>query len=172
MAVSGSRPSGLTAGAPPPPPFTASRVSIVTTVEAGGCSTRAFRVLLIDNRPERRELMRHLLAGTGLVAPEVAEAATAGEATAMLARADLDVDVVVIEIQLPVALGLEMIAALRAQSPALRIVVCSFHGDETTKAQAAAQGADAYLDKPVSSLSLQDLLRGFAEDSPSWLMDA
>ena len=171
MGTSGSRPSELTAGAPPPPPFTASRVGIVTTVEAGGC-TRAFRVLLIDNRPERRELMRHLLAGTGLVAPEVAEAATAEEATAMLARADLDVDVVVIEIQLPVTLGLEMIAALRAHSPALRIVVCSFHGDETTKAQAAAQGADAYLDKPVSSLSLQDLLRGFAEDSPSWLMDA
>jgi CheY-like chemotaxis protein len=171
MAVSGSRPSELTAGASPAPPLTASRVSIVTAVEADGC-TQAFRVLLIDNRPERRELMRHLVAGTGLAAPDVAEAATAAEAMAMLARGDHDVDVVVVEIQLPVALGLEMIAALRSHSPALRIVVCSFHGDEATKAQAAAQGADAYLDKPVSSLSLQAVLRGFAADSPSWLMDA
>jgi len=139
-------------------------VSIVTTVEAGGCAP-AFRVLLVDNRPERRELMRHLVAGTGLAGPDVAEAADAAEATALLDRDDRDVAVV--EIQLPVSLGLETIGALRSRGRGLRIVVCSFHGDEATKALAVAQGADAYLDKPVSSLSLQAVLRGFASESRS-----
>jgi len=136
----------------------------VTTVEAGGCA-QPFRVLLIDNRPERRELMRHLVAATGLVAPDVAEAATLDEATAIL---DRDVrEVVVLEIQLPVTHGIEIVAALRSRRPGLRIVVCSFHHDDATTARALAEGADAYLDKPVSPVSLQAVLRTFASESPS-----
>lgn len=121
--------------------------------------TTALHVLLVDDRPERRELMRHLVASTGLVAEDVAEAPALAEAMAILDRDDQEV--VVLEIQLPVSVGLEAIATLRGRSADLRIVVCSFHGEAATKAQALASGADAYLDKPVSSLSLQDLLRGF-----------
>jgi CheY-like chemotaxis protein len=133
----------------------------VTTVEASG-SAPAFRVLVIDNRPDRRELMRHVVAATGLATPDVAEAGTVAEATALLDGGDRDV--VVVEIQLPVPLGLETIAALRSHAPGVRIVVCSFHRDEATKERARAEGADAYLDKPVSSRSLQDVLRGFASE--------
>ena len=137
----------------------------MTTVEASGSAPPAFRVLVIDNRPDRRELMRHVVAATGLAAPDVAEAGSVDEATALLDGGDRDV--VVVEIQLPVPLGLETIAALRSHAPGVRIVVCSFHHDEATKEQARAEGADAYLDKPVSSRSLQDVLRRFASESPS-----
>lgn len=133
----------------------------MTTVEAE-CSP-AFRILIVDNRADRRELMRHVVAGTGLAASDVAEAATADEATALL-HGDGS-DVALVEIQ-PVALGLETIAALRRHSPALRIVVCSFLHDEATKARAQAQGADAYLEKPVSTRSLHDVLRSFAVEPP------
>jgi len=132
----------------------------VTTVEAEG--SQAFRVLIVDNRADRRELMRHVVAGAGVAASDVAEAATADEAAALL-HGD-GCDVVLVEIQMPVALGLETIAALRRRSPASRIVVCSFHRDEATKAEAQAQGADAYLDKPVSTRSLSDVLRRFAAE--------
>lgn len=135
----------------------------MTTVEEDGCA-RPFRVLLIDNRPERRELMRHLVAATGLVAPDVAEAATLVEATAILDTDDREV--VVLEIQ-PVTQGLEIVASLRSRWPGLRIVVCSFHRDDATMARALAEGADAYLDKPVSLVSLQAVLRTFASQSPS-----
>ena len=135
----------------------------MTTVEAAGCS-RDFRVMVVDNRADRRELMRHVVAATGLAAPDIAEAGTAAEATALLDRGECDI--VVVEIQLPVALGLETIAAVRSHSPGSRIIVCSFHRDEATKARAQAEGADVYLDKPVSSRSLQDVLRGFASESP------
>ena len=93
--------------------------------------------------------MRHVVAGTGLAAPDIGEAGTAAEAMAALDAGGYDV--VVVEIQLPVAVGLDTIAALHSHSPGLRIVVCSFHRDEATKARAQAEGADAYLDKPVSS---------------------
>jgi DNA-binding NarL/FixJ family response regulator len=69
--------------------------------------------------------------------------------------------VAVVEIQMPVNQGLEAIAALRRRSPALRIVVCSFHGDPATKELALGGGADVYLDKSVSSESLKDVLRQF-----------
>jgi CheY-like chemotaxis protein len=130
----------------------------MTTVEAA--ASPAFRVMIVDNRSDRRELMRHVVAATGLAAPDIAEAGTAAEATAVLDQGGCDV--VLVEIQLPVALGLEAIAALRSHSPAAKIVVCSFHRDEATKARAQAEGADVYLDKPVSSRSLQDVLRDFA----------
>ena len=136
----------------------------MTTVEARE-SGKALRVMLVDSRPERRELVRHLVASTGLAAAEIAEAANAAEAIALLDRGDRDV--IVVEIQMPVSLGLETIAALRSRSSGLRIMVCSFHRDPTTKALALAQGADAYLDKPVSSVLLKAVLREFFPEPPS-----
>jgi CheY-like chemotaxis protein len=131
---------------------------MVSTVESTG-SVTLLRVLLVDNRPERRELIRHLVQGTGLAGIEVGEAGSGAEAVELLDRADRDVAVV--EIQMPVNQGLETIAALRSRSPALRIVVCSFHGDPATKELALGAGADAYLDKPVSSESFKRVLRQF-----------
>ncbi|HET9690169.1 MAG TPA: response regulator [Acidimicrobiales bacterium] len=115
------------------------------------------RVLLVDGRAERRGVVR-MIVETGEHAGEVvAEASTAEEAVAKVDR--LHIDAAVVEIQMPVTAGLEVIAALRADHPRLVIVVCSFHGDATTRAQAAAAGANAYLTKPVSGRQLQAALR-------------
>jgi two-component system chemotaxis response regulator CheY len=116
------------------------------------------RTVLVDVRPERRLLFRNLVESTGMAGPDIAEAAGAAEAAELLEQADRDV--VFVEIQ-PVNDGLETIAAVRSRSPGVRIVVCSFHGDPDTKAQALAGGADVYLDKPVSSFRLTTVLRGF-----------
>ena len=89
------------------------------------------RVMLVDARPERRELIRHLVQGTGLAGLDVEEAGSGAEAVELLDRVDRDVAVV--EIQMPVNQGLETIAALRHRAPDLRIVVCSFHADPATK---------------------------------------
>ena len=115
--------------------------------------------MLVDARPERRELIRHLIEGTGLAGLDVGEAGSGAEAVELLDRSDRDVAVV--EIQMPVSEGLEAIAALRRRSSDLRIVVCSFHGDAATKELALGGGADVYLDKPVSSESLKGVLRQF-----------
>jgi CheY-like chemotaxis protein len=118
----------------------------------------ALRMIVIDIRPERRQLLRNLVESTGLAGPDIVEVATTAEAVELLEAEDRDV--VFVEIQ-PVSQGLETIEVLRNLSSGLRIVVCSFHGDTDTKERALARGADAYLDKPVSSFSLTRLLRGF-----------
>jgi CheY-like chemotaxis protein len=115
-------------------------------------------MVVVDNRPERRHLLRNLVESTGLAGPDVVEAATTAEAVELLEQQDHDV--VFVEIQ-PVSQGLETIEVLRHLSSGVRIVVCSFHVHPETKERALARGADAYLDKPVSSFSLTRLLRGF-----------
>jgi CheY-like chemotaxis protein len=128
------------------------------------------RVMLVDARPERRELIRHLVQGTGLTELDVDEAGSGAEAVELLDRADRDVAVV--EIQMPVNQGLETIAALRRRSPDLRIVVCSFHADPATRERALGGGADIYLDKPVSSESLKSVFRQFFPEAGTVPADA
>ncbi|MGH8991084.1 MAG: response regulator [Acidimicrobiia bacterium] len=127
---------------------------------AGG--TSGLRVVVVDSRTERRHLFRNLVESTGLVGPDIAEAVGATEAVEFFEAEDCDVAFV--EIQ-PVAEGLETIAVLRQVSSGLRIVVCSFHRDAATKEQALARGADVYLDKPVSSYALTNVLLGFFPDA-------
>jgi CheY-like chemotaxis protein len=123
------------------------------------------RMVLIDTRPERRGLLRNLVESTGLAATEIGEAASTAEAVELVDRQDPDVAFV--EIQMPISQGLETIAVLRGRSSGLRIVVCSFHHDPATKESALARGADAYLDKPVSSFRLKALLQGFFPEPAS-----
>src|SRR5258708_25708320 len=141
---------------------------MVSTVDATEASPR-LRVMLVDARPERRELIRHLVEGTGLAGLEVGEAGSGAEAVELLDRSDHDVAVV--EIQMPVSQGLEAIAALRRRSSDLRIVVCSFHGDPATKELALGGGADVSPDKPVSSESLKGVFRRFFPEDPTVVPD-
>lgn len=129
---------------------------MVSTFESTA-TTQPLRVMLVDARPERRELIRHLVAGTGLAQLDVGEASSGAEAVELLDQSERDVAVV--EIQMPVHDGLEAIGALRRRSSELRIVVCSFHRDPATKEQALGQGADIYLDKPVSSEALKGVFQ-------------
>ena len=137
---------------------------MVSTFEASETG-HLLRVLLVDARPERRELIRHLVQGTGLAEPDVEEAGSGAEAVELLDRVERDVAVV--EIQMPVNQGLEAIAALRRRSSDLRIVVCSFHADPATKELALGGGADVYLDKPVSSETFKRVLRQFFPEAPT-----
>jgi DNA-binding NarL/FixJ family response regulator len=115
------------------------------------------RVVVIDGRHDRRELMRYVVEQGG---PDVSVVGYAdGQASAVEAVNRLTANAVLLEIQLPVAEGLDTISRLRHNYPALRIIVCSFHQDPNTKRAALARGADAYLIKPLSPRDLHALLR-------------
>lgn len=106
------------------------------------------RVVVIDHRHERRQLMSHV---TRLGGDDVTIVGFAEDPAGAVDAVDrLDATAVVLEIQLPIALGLETISALRKARPALRIVVCTFHDDDDTRLAAISSGADDYLIKPLS----------------------
>jgi len=113
------------------------------------------RVVAVDPRGERRQVMRRLLEHT-FGPEEIAEADSATSAIEVVARCQPDA--VILEIQMPLEVGLDTIDTLGRMSPRPRIVVCSFRHDAATVAAAIDRGADAYLAKPAGSAELRAAL--------------
>ena len=110
------------------------------------------RVVAIDSRSERRQVIRRLLEHCFEPA-EIAEADSREAAIELVGRCRPDV--VVLEVAMPLAEGLDTITALRLMSPPPRIVVCSVHHDAVTVQAALDRGADAYVSKPAGSAELR-----------------
>jgi DNA-binding NarL/FixJ family response regulator len=115
------------------------------------------RVVAVDSRSERRQVIRRLLEHSFTPA-EIAEADSRPAAIELVGRCHPDL--VVLEIQMPLAEGLDTITDLRQLSPPPRIVVCSFHHDAATVVAALDRGADAYVAKPADSAELRAALLG------------
>ena len=114
--------------------------------------------------------MRRVVEGTEAGAIVVAEADD--EAAAQTLVDQHHADAVVLDIQMPIELGLRAITGLRARFPDLAIVVCSFHLDRSTRERALAEGANAYLAKPISPRELNATLRGLCPILPPEAMVA
>lgn len=137
------------------------------SADAGRSRSHGFdsRLVVIDGRADRRQLMTHVLEQAGDV---VVVGHADGPVSAVDAVDRLQPDAVLLEIQLPVSQGLDTISALRDDFPALAIIVCSFHGSAATKRAALDRGADAYLVKPVSLRDLRAVLRQTPRPSTSY----
>ena len=107
------------------------------------------RVVLVDDRRDRRSVMRQVFEHSGVAATVVGEADTGDDAVALVEHHGAQV--AVIELAMPVADGLAMVSEIRRRLPDLTIVVMSFATDASIRTQALAEGADAYLVKPVSA---------------------
>jgi CheY-like chemotaxis protein len=114
----------------------------------------SLRVALVDSRPERREVMRHVVEGGVTGAVVVVEADTGDDAVAGIGAHN--VEIAIVEIQMPVEDGLRTVAALRQHYPRLGIIVCSFRFDADIQTEARLQGADRYFRKPVRRDELND----------------
>ncbi|MDQ6838588.1 MAG: response regulator [Actinomycetota bacterium] len=114
------------------------------------------RVVVVDHRHERRQLMSHVISLAGDDVTVVGYAEDPDGAVEAVDR--LAANAVVVEIQLPVARGLETITALRQARAVLPIVVCTFHDDDDTRLAAISSGADAYVIKPMSPRDIYPLL--------------
>ena len=113
------------------------------------------RVVAVDSRGERRQVMRRLLEHS-FQSDEIAEADSRTAAIEVVGRCHPDV--VVLEIQMPLEVGLDTIDTLGRMSPRPRIVVCSFRHDAATVLAALDRGADAYVTKPAGSAELRAAL--------------
>ena len=131
----------------------------------GPSTTLTLPIVLVDNRPERRQLMRRVVESSHAGAVVVGEADTAAEAIAMID--EKQADVAIVEVQ-PVDQGLQTITELRAAYPNLGIVVCSFHFRSETQDRARECGADVYVAKPITPGELSVALAGLASVPRHW----
>jgi two-component system KDP operon response regulator KdpE len=102
----------------------------------------AGRILVVDDEPAIRRLLRNTLRVHDYT---VLEAATVAEALELLARER--VDLLILDLGLPDGDGLEVIRTLRTGSQ-LPVIVLSSRADERGKVQALDAGADDYVTKP------------------------
>ncbi|MGI8809477.1 MAG: response regulator transcription factor [Acidimicrobiales bacterium] len=128
--------------------MTANTETLSPTSEAEADAV-SVRVVLVDSRPDRRAVMRQVFEHSGVDAAVVGEAD--GEADAVALVEQHGAELAVVELPMPLRDGLATVAALRHRFPDLAIVVISFNTDVAVKEQALADGADAYLLKPVSA---------------------
>ena len=113
----------------------------------------ALRVLVVDDEPPIRKLLRMGLSTQGY---EILEAQNGKTALALLAEKP---DLVILDLGLPDMQGLELLRMMRARNESVPIVVLSSRGDEGAKVEALDLGADDYVTKPFGMDELLARLR-------------
>jgi two-component system KDP operon response regulator KdpE len=116
-------------------------------------SAAPLKVLVIDDEPPIRKLLRMGLNAQGY---DTIEAASGKAALEVLARKP---DVVILDLGLPDIQGLDLLRTIRARDELVPIVVLSSRGDETAKVDALDHGADDYVTKPFGMEELLARIR-------------
>ncbi len=111
-------------------------------------------VLVVDDEPGHRLMVRAVLADKGW---RVAEAADGGSALAAL-RSGQAVDVVLLDMRLPDMDGLAILRAVRELRPGLPVVMLTAFGSVGSAVEAMKKGAYDYLTKPADNDELEAVL--------------
>jgi two-component system KDP operon response regulator KdpE len=106
-------------------------------------SAAPLRVLVIDDEPPIRKLLRVGLSAHGY---QIVEASNGKMALDLLS--EQAPDLVILDLGLPDMQGHELLRTMRARNDSVPIVVLSSRDDETGKVQALDSGADDYVTKP------------------------
>ena len=106
-------------------------------------NVQGLRVLVVDDEPPIRRMLRTSLAAQG---HQVDEAEDGAAALTALGRNTFDI--VVLDLGLPGIDGFEVIRQLRERGSTVPIVVLSVRADEAGKVRALDMGADDYVTKP------------------------
>jgi len=106
-------------------------------------SAAPLRVLVIDDEPPIRKLLRVGLSAHGY---QIMEASSGKMALELLGGQTPDL--IVLDLGLPDMQGHELLRTMRARNDSVPIVVLSSRDDEAGKVQALDSGADDYVTKP------------------------
>jgi len=105
-------------------------------------SAAPIKILVIDDEPPIRKLVRMGLSGHGY---DVLEASNGKIALELLEKKP---NLIVLDLGLPDIDGFDLLRRIRHREPSLPIVVLSSRGDEAGKVAALDLGADDYVTKP------------------------
>lgn len=115
-------------------------------------SSAPIRVILADDHTLVRSGIRRILENQpGVVVVE--EAADGRAALAAVRR--LDADVLVLDLKMEGSDGIEVLKAVKADRPELKVLILTMHAGREYVARAVQEGADAYL---LKDSAVQDLM--------------
>jgi DNA-binding NarL/FixJ family response regulator len=116
------------------------------------------KVLIVDDHPIVRAGLRRLLTAEPEI--EVREAATGKEALVQVR--EYRPDLVVLDLNLPGVGGLEVIARLKLDDPAVRVLVLTMHDNAIYVTRALQAGASGYVSKNAPPDELLEAMRRVA----------
>lgn len=119
------------------------------------------RVLIVDDEPQIRRILRTTLSGAGY---EVKEARDGHEA--QVALREFRPDLILLDINMPGMGGVEACRQLRADSAAA-IIMLTVRNAEADKVAALDAGADDYVSKPFSTPELLARVRAALRRQPA-----
>ena len=119
------------------------------------------RVLMVDDEPQIRKLVRVNLEARGYA---VQEAASGQEALSLFSPQAFDL--IILDLVMPGLGGIEVCARIREQSDT-PIIVLSAHGEEELKVQALDAGADDFVTKPFGHEELLARMRALRRRAAS-----
>jgi two-component system KDP operon response regulator KdpE len=120
----------------------------------------AGRILVVDDDPQIRRVMRVTMTGHGYEVDDV----TTGEAALESLRADA-FDLVLLDMNMPGLGGLETCRLIRAQSE-VAIIMLTVRDSEADKVGALDAGADDYVTKPFNTAELLARIRAALRRAP------
>ncbi len=123
----------------------------------------AGRILVVDDDPQIRRVMRVTLSGQGYEVDDAKD----GDA-ALLKLRDERFDLVLLDMNMPGMAGLEACREIRAQSD-IAIIMLTVRDTETDKVEALDAGADDYVTKPYNPPELLARIRAALRRTPSML---
>jgi pSer/pThr/pTyr-binding forkhead associated (FHA) protein len=142
--------------APPPRPF-----------DPG----RQFQVLFVDDSRAFLEIFTDLCVVYSKRTWEIHTAPTADLALKLLQK--IPMDLVVLDIVMPLLDGLQLMGDIRSRHPAIKLAVMTASVNESKRADALANGADLFIEKPTTPdgiktvfTVLNDLVSGKTPDAP------
>ncbi|MBI4202105.1 MAG: response regulator transcription factor [Chloroflexi bacterium] len=121
------------------------------------------RVMLVDDHALFRAGLASLLRAWGLQV--VGEAGDGWEAVKK--AAELSPDLVFMDINMPSLNGLEATRAIKAQSPAIRVIMLTVSDDEQDLFEAIKSGAEGYLLKNLREEEFAELVKRMEKDEPA-----
>jgi len=114
-------------------------------------------IVLADDDPEFRLIVRYLLASVSDDMALVGEAADGVEAFTLVVREQPDV--LVTDLVMPGLNGIELTRRVREAWPDTKIILMSSNTDDAYQMMASSSGADAFVNKQVIHSSLVSAIR-------------
>jgi two-component system chemotaxis response regulator CheY len=124
----------------------------------------SYRILVVDDSPVSRRMVRRAVEMSGLDVGEIIEASNGKEALAAIANSW--VDVVLADINMPVMNGAEMVAEMAKtdfMSVTPVVIISSEQGKERMEAM-KAMGVSAYLPKPFRPEQIKEVVGGLLRE--------
>jgi DNA-binding response OmpR family regulator len=121
---------------------------------AAGVKTPGKHVLIVDDDPVMRDMIKSYLEGRGFRASGVGD----GQSAARVLKAE-PTDLIILDLQLGQEDGLDLMRRLADRSDVPTIVITGHRRDEADRVLGLELGADDYLTKPFSLRELQARIR-------------